>query len=75
MEQGRHAIVSLTTTTGQKLEEEIWHEPMTQQELKHKFHSLVTPRLGEEKTRRVESLLKGLERAESIKPLMEELEG
>ncbi len=75
MEQGRHAIVSLTTTKGQKLEEEIWHEPMTQQELKHKFHSLVTPRLGEEKTRRVESLLKGLERAESIKPLMEELEG
>jgi 2-methylcitrate dehydratase PrpD len=74
MEQGRHAIVSLTTTKGQKLEEEIWHEPMTQQELKHKFHSLVTPRLGEEKTRRVESLLKGLERAESIKPLMEELE-
>src|SRR5712692_6425112 len=75
MEQGRHAIVSLTTTKGQKLEEEIWHEPMTQQELKDKFYSLVTPRLGEEKARRVESLLKGLEGAESIKPLMEELEG
>jgi 2-methylcitrate dehydratase PrpD len=75
MEQGRHAIVSLTTTKGQKLEEEIWHEPMTQQELNDKFYSLVTPRLGEEKTRRVERLLKGLEGTESIRPLMEKLEG
>jgi 2-methylcitrate dehydratase PrpD len=75
MEQGRHAIVSLTTTKGQKLEEEIWHEPMTQQELNDKFYSLVTTRLGEEKTRRVERLLKGLEGTESIRPLMEKLEG
>src|SRR5215471_1426811 len=75
MEQGRHAIVSLTTTKGQKLEEEIWHEPVTQQELEKKFHSLVTPRLGEEKAGRVESLIKRLETAESISPLMEELEG
>ena len=75
MEQGRHAVVSLTTTKGQKLTEEIWHEPVTQQELEKKFHSLVTPLLGEEKARRVESLIKQLEKAESISPLMEELEG
>jgi len=75
MEQGRHAIVSLKTTRGQKLEEEIWHEPVTQRELEDKFHSLVTPRFGEEKARRVESLIKRLETAESIGPLMEELEG
>src|SRR5262249_3375255 len=75
MEQGRHAIVSLTTTNGRKLTEEFWYEPMTQQELEDKFYSLVTPRLGKEKARRVETLLKQLERAESIVPLMEELEG
>ena len=75
MEQGRHAIVSLTTTKGQKLEEEIWYGPVTQQELEDKFHSLVTPRLGKEKAGHVESLIKRLETAESISPLMEELEG
>jgi hypothetical protein len=48
---------------------------VTQRELEDKFHSLVTPRLGEEKARRVESLIKRLETAESIGPLMEELEG
>ncbi len=75
MEQGRHAIVTVTTTKGQKLIEEIWYEPVTQQELEEKFDNLVTPRVGEEKARRVEGLLKQLESAESIRPLMEELEG
>lgn len=75
MEQGRHAIVTLTTTRGQKLQEEVWYQPMTRQDLEEKFKSLVTPRLGEEKTRRVEGILNRLESANSVRPLMEELEG
>lgn len=75
MEQGRHAIVTLTTTRGQKLREEVWYQPMTRQDIEDKFKALVTPRLGEEKTSRVEDMLNRLESAKSIRPLMEELEG
>src|SRR5262245_36923081 len=57
MEHGRHAVVSLTSMTGRSFQKEVWHEPMTRQELEVKFHSLVTPRLGQEKTARLKLAL------------------
>lgn len=75
MEHGRHAIVSLTTSQGQRLEEEVWFQPMTRQDIEEKFRALVIPRLGKEKSLRVEELLNQLEGAKSVRPLMEELAG
>jgi 2-methylcitrate dehydratase PrpD len=75
MEHGRHAIVTLTTTSGGSYQEETWHRPMDRQELEEKFKNLVTPRWGEEKTFRVAVMLKELESARSVRPLMEELAG
>jgi len=75
MEQGRHAIVILTTSQGQRLEEEVWFQPMTRQDLEEKFRALVTPRLGKAKSLRVQELLNQLESAKSVRPLMEELAG
>ena len=73
MEHGRHAIVSLTTVVGVSFLEEVWYRPMSRQELEENFRSLVAPRWGEEKTRRVEKMFQGLESAGSIGALMEEL--
>lgn len=75
MEQGRHAIVILTTSQGQRLEEEVWFQPMTRQDIEEKFRVLVIPRLGKDKSRCVEELLNQLESAKSVRLLMEELAG
>lgn len=75
MEHGRHAIVTITTRSGAKHTKEVWHEPMSATELEHKFHALVAPRLGADRTRRVGTLLKQLDSAASVKVLMEELKG
>jgi len=75
MEQGRHAIVILTTSQGQRLEEEVWFQPMTRQDLEEKFRALVTPRLGKAKSLHVQELLNQLESAKSVRPLIEELAG
>ena len=75
MEHGRHAVVTITTTTGQTWRKEVWHEPMTRQELEEKFHGLVTPRLGHDRTARVKLELEQIEQAPSIRPLMEQLAG
>ncbi|TAK01405.1 MmgE/PrpD family protein [bacterium] len=75
MEQGRHAIVTLATTGGQRFQEEVWFEPMGRGELEGKFKDLVGRSFSEEKSRRLEKLLNELEGAESVTPLMEELEG
>jgi 2-methylcitrate dehydratase PrpD len=74
MEHGRHAIVTITTRGEQVLEEEVWYEPMTRQEIEEKFRSLVAPVFGVKKTRRVEKLLNELESTKSVRRLMEELE-
>ncbi len=75
MEQGRHAVVAVTTADGRTVWEEVWYRPMTREELGQKFRSLVTPRLSAERTARLERLLSGLESAGSVRPLMEALEG
>jgi hypothetical protein len=46
---------------------------MTGPELDRKFDGLVVPRFGREKSARVAGLLKSLESAASVKPLMSEL--
>ena len=73
MEAGRHAIVTIVTGDGRTLVEEVWHRPMAAEELKRKFRALVTPRFGTEKCGRVERMLEELERAASVRALMEEL--
>lgn len=75
MEAGRHAIVTIRTRAGKTLTEEVWHQPMNAAELDRKFDGLVAPRFGAGKSARVAQLLKGLETAASIKPLMLELGG
>ena len=73
MEAGRHAIVTVGTRDGRTLTEEVWHQPMTGPELDRKFDGLAVPRFGREKSARVAGLLKSLESAASVKPLMSEL--
>ena len=75
MAAGRHAIVTIRTRDGKTLADEVWHEPMTGAELDRKFDELVTPHCGEEKGARVAKLLKSLENAASVRPLMAELGG
>ncbi len=75
MAAGRHAIVTIRTRDGRTLTEEVWHQPMTGPELDRKFDGLVVPRFGKEKSARVAGLLKALESAAGVKPLMSELEG
>lgn len=75
MEAGRHAIVTITTRAGEALSEEVWHQPMTRAELDRKFDDLAVPRFGEARTRRVGALLRALDRAASVKDLMNELGG
>ena len=74
MEAGRRAIVTIRTPDGRTLTEEVRHQPMTAAELDRKFDALVVPRFGPEKSAKVAGLLKALETAASLKPLMTELE-
>jgi len=71
---GRHAIVTIGTRDGRMLTEEVWHQPMTTPELERKFDGLVVPRFGKDKSARVAGLLKSLESAAGVRPLMVELE-
>jgi len=73
MEQGRHAIVTVRTRDGRSFEEEVWHQPMNRAELERKFHELVEPKFGRNKTAHLQSLLSEIEAAASIRPLMKEL--
>ena len=75
LEHNRHAIVTITTTAGKKLEEEVCYRPMTRPELDQKFDELVTPQAGAQKTRELRALLQGIESAAGIRPLMEKLRG
>lgn len=73
MEQGRHAIVIVRTVAGRTFEDEVWHEPMSRAELEDKFEGLVGPKLGRERTARLNASLAGLGSAAGIRPLMEQL--
>lgn len=73
MEQGRHAIVTVRTRDGRSFEEDVWHQPMNRAELERKFHELVEPKFGRDKTAHLQSLLSEMEAAASIRPLMKEL--
>ncbi len=73
MEHNRHAIVSITTSAGQKLEEEVWFQPMTRPELEEKFDGLVKPQFGVQKMSELRALLLDIEGAASVRPLMEKL--
>jgi 2-methylcitrate dehydratase PrpD len=75
LEHGRHAIVVLRRKDGARFEQEVWHEPMTGAELEEKFDSLVAPKWGEAKTRRLKEQIGDLENAKSIRPLLHELQG
>jgi hypothetical protein len=75
MEAGRHAIVTIRSRAGASHAEEVWHQPMSGLELDRKFDQLVVPRLGADRSARVAGLLKGLDAAASIRPLMLELSG
>lgn len=75
LEHGRHAVVTITTVSGAKHSEEVWHVPMTRPELERKFHGLVAPRFGADKAARLAQLLTTLADANSVRPLMSELSG
>ena len=74
-QHGRHAVVSVRTSNGQVLQNEVWHEPMKRKDLDEKFDGLVAPKWGEEKTGRLKERIRGLESAKSVRPLMEDLQG
>lgn len=74
-EAGRRAVVTVKTRAGSSYTEEVYHRPMSADELDAKFRELVVPRVGEEKTRRLEALLKELAGAADLKGLMAELRG
>ncbi len=73
MEHGRHALVTIKTKGGQSHQKEVWFQPMNRQEIEENFRALVVPRMGKEKTCRLETSLNQLENAKSIRPLLEEL--
>lgn len=75
MEAGRHAIVTIRTRAGASHTEEVWHQPMSAPELDRKFDQLAVPRFGADRSARVAKLLKGLDAAASVRPLMMELGG
>ena len=75
MEAGRHAIVTIRTRAGVSHTEEVWHQPMSGPELDRKFDQLAVPRLGADRSARVAKLLKELDAAASVRPLMLELGG
>jgi hypothetical protein len=62
-------------TAGTKLEEEVWFRPMTRPELEEKFDALVMPQFGLQRTRELQALLRSVESASSVRPLMEALRG
>jgi 2-methylcitrate dehydratase PrpD len=70
LEAGRRAIVTIRTADGRTLTENVRHEAMTSTELEQKYDDLVTPRFGREKSNRLKDLLKALEGAASVRPLM-----
>ena len=72
-EAGRRAIVTIKTHAGAVLTEAVQHAPMTADELDKKFDALVAPCFGQEKCARLASLLKNLEVASSVRPLMDGL--
>lgn len=74
LQAGHHAIVTIKTRAGHVLTEEVRHRPMNVAELERKFHGLVVPRFGMARTRRVESLIKQLAAAGSVRDLMAALE-
>jgi 2-methylcitrate dehydratase PrpD len=74
-EAGRRAVVTVKTRSGNSHAEEVHHRPMSADELDAKFRELVVPRFGEEKTGRLEVLLKELAAAADLKALMAELRG
>jgi len=73
MEHGHHAIVTITTNTGKRLEEDVWYRPMTRLELERKFDGLVAPQFGVQRARALLGLLQNIETASSIRTLMEKL--
>ena len=73
MEHGHHAIVTITTNTGKRLEEDVWYRPMTRLELERKFDGLVAPQFGAQRARALLGLLQNIETASSIRTLMEKL--
>jgi len=75
MDEGRHTIVIIETRSGKRFEEESWFRLMDQAQLERKFHELVEPLFGAERTARVQSLLQGVETASSIRQLLRELRG
>ncbi|HEV8519473.1 MAG TPA: MmgE/PrpD family protein [Burkholderiales bacterium] len=74
-QHNRHAIVTIAMTTGTQLEEEVWFRPMTRPELEEKFDALVMPQFGLQRTRELQALLRSVESASSVRPLMEALRG
>ncbi|MBI3045310.1 MAG: MmgE/PrpD family protein [Betaproteobacteria bacterium] len=74
LQAGHRAIVTIRTRGGGALTGEVRHRPMDAAELDRKFRELVEPRLGGEGTDRVGRLLKQLDSAASVKPLMEALQ-
>jgi len=74
LEHGRHAIVVVRRKDGARFEQEVWHEPMTGAELEEKFDGLVAPKWGEAKSRRLKEQIRDLENAQSIRPLLLELQ-
>jgi len=73
LEHNRHAIVTITTRAGKKLENEVWFKPMTRAELDRKFDELVTPQIGSGRTQELRAALQGIENASSVRPLMQQL--
>ena len=70
MKAGRRAIVTITTRAGVVHSENTTLTPMTADELSKKFKHLVGVRLGAEKAMRLDSELKSLAQAASVRPLM-----
>lgn len=75
MEQGRHAIVIVGTTDGRRFEEEVWHTPMSREELDEKFRGLVEPRFGSDRAATIRELCQALPSAGSVRPLVKNLRG
>jgi hypothetical protein len=48
---------------------------MTRPELEEKFDALVMPQFGLQRTRELQALLRSVESASSVRPLMEALRG
>ena len=73
LEAGRRAIVTIKTKAGAVVTQDVKHTSMTQDELVAKFNPLVAHRFGPEKCARIAGMLKNLEAADSVRPLMTEL--